>query len=106
MITQETGVFLSWLNAQKQMTSVIQYREQLANTKQEVLDKALKQLKNGKSAEEALHFLAHTLTNKLGHMPTQTMNHAAHSGDLEILKSAKRLLGLSNIAKQTSKKED
>jgi len=69
MITKETEVFLSWLNAQQQMTPVIQYREQLASTKQEVLDKALKQLKNGKTAEEALQFLAHTLTNKLGHMP-------------------------------------
>ncbi len=106
MITKETEVFLSWLNAQQQMTPVIQYREQLASTKQEVLDKALKQLKNGKTAEEALQFLAHTLTNKLGHMPTQTMNHAAHSGDLEILKSAKRLLGLSGTAKQTPNKED
>ena len=106
MISKETNVFVNWLNAQQQMTPVIQYREQLTSIKQEVLDKALKQLKNGKSAEEALQFLAHTLTNKIGHMPTQTMNHAAHSGDLETLKSAERLLGLSSTAKQTPNKED
>ena len=106
MISKETEVFLSWLNAQQQITPIIEYREQLTSIKQEVLDKALKQLKNGKSAEEALQFLAHTLTNKIGHMPTQTMNHAAHSGDIETLKAAGRLLGLSGAAKQTPNKED
>jgi len=95
MITRETEVFLSWLSAQQQMGQIKQYREQLTVTKQAVLNKALKQLKNGKSAEEALQFLAHTLTNKLGHQPTQAMNHAAHSGDIETLKTAERLLGLT-----------
>jgi len=108
MISKETEVFLSWLNAQQQMGQVKQYRAQMAATKQEVLDKALKQLKNGKSAEEALQFLAHTLTNKLGHQPTRTMNHAAHSGDIETLKAAERLLGLSGttLPTATPTKED
>ena len=105
MINKEAEVFLSWLNAQQQMGQIKQYREQLATTKQEVLDKALKQLKNGKSAEEALQFLAHTLTNKLGHQPTQTMNQAAHSGDIDILKAAERLLGLTDITPHTIKED-
>lgn len=105
MITKETEVFLSWLTAQKQMGYIKQYRAQLATTKQEVLDKALKQLKNGKSAEEALQFLAHTLTNKLGHQPTQTMNHAAHAGDIDTLKAARHLLGLSDSAVNTTKED-
>ena len=96
MITHETQVFMSWLNAQEQLEHVKSYRRQLEAVKQETLNKALKQLKNGKSAEEALQFLAHTLTNKIGHMPTQTMNHAAHAGDLETLKAAVKLLGLED----------
>ena len=105
MITQETAVFSSWLNAQQQMSHIKQYRRQITATKEEVLAKALKQLKNGKSAEEALQFLAHTLTNKLGHQPTQTMNYAAHAGDLDTLKAAGRLLGLTETIQHT-KKED
>ena len=105
MISKETEVFQRWLTAQQQMGHVKEYREQIAETKQAVLDKALKQLKNGKSAEEALQFLAHTLTNKLGHQPTQTMNHAAHAGDIETLKSARRLLGLSDSADNTTKED-
>ena len=105
MIAKETEVFLSWLNAQQQMGPIKKYRAQLTTTKLSVLDKALKQLNNGKSAEEALQFLAHTLTNKLGHQPTQTMNHAAHSGDIETLKIAERLLGLTNVSSQTTKED-
>jgi len=105
MIAKETEVFQRWLTAQKQMGHIKEYRDQLATTKQEVLDKALKQLKNGKSAEEALQFLAHTLTNKLGHQPTQTMNHAAHAGDIDTLKAASRLLGLSGLAANTTKED-
>lgn len=96
MIHHETQVFMSWLNAQEQLKHVKRYRHQLEQVKQETLQKAMQQLKNGKSAEEALQFLAHTLTNKIGHMPTQTMNHAAHSGDLQILRAADKLLGLTD----------
>lgn len=96
MIDHETQVFLSWLNAQEQLKHVKNYRRQLESIKQETLNKALQQLKNGKSAEEALQFLAHTLTNKIGHMPTQTLNHAAHAGDMQTIKTAGKLLGLDD----------
>ena len=96
MISQETQVFMSWLNAQEQLQHVKSYRSQLESVKQEVLNKALQQLRNGKSPEDALQFLAHTLTNKIGHMPTQTMNHAAHAGDLDTLEAAVKLLGLED----------
>ena len=105
MIEKETVVFSSWLMAQQQMDKVKQYREQLTATKEEVLAKALKQLKNGKSAEEALQFLAHTLTNKLGHLPTQAMNQAAHAGDIETLQTAVRLLGLVETTQHTTKED-
>lgn len=96
MIDHEAQVFLSWLNAQEQLKHVKNYRRQLESIKQETLNKALQQLKNGKSAEEALQFLAHTLTNKIGHMPTQTLNHAAHAGDMQTIKTAGKLLGLDD----------
>ena len=106
MISKEADVFQNWLNAQQQLTPVKQYRAQIKAIQQSVLDKALKQLKNGKSPEETLQFLAHTLTNKIGHMPTQTMNHAAHSGDIKTLEAARHLLGLSETDTQTTNKED
>jgi glutamyl-tRNA reductase len=39
----------------------------------------------GRSAEEALRFLANTLTNRLIHAPSQRLRDAAETGDSEIL---------------------
>ena len=104
LVNQETDTFMAWLNAQQQIERVKQYRNKLEEYKLETLAKAQKQLKNGKTAEEALQFLAHTLTNKIGHIPTQTMNHAAHAGDLDTLQAAVKVLGLESDTKES--KED
>ncbi|MDX1335092.1 MAG: glutamyl-tRNA reductase, partial [Gammaproteobacteria bacterium] len=62
----------------------------------EVLDKARRMLQQGKSPEEALQFLAHTLTNKLTHAPTTRINAAAREGRLDLVELARELLGLDN----------
>ena len=100
LVSQETDTFMAWLNAQQQIERVKQYRTKLEEFKQETLAKAEKQLRNGKTPEEALQFLAHTLTNKIGHIPTQTMNHAAHAGDLDTLQAAVKILGLDSDTKE------
>ena len=94
MVTEEVKSFSAWLQAQDQVQLIQNYRTQLNNAKQETLGKAQKMLANGKSAQEALQFLAHTLTNKLAHQPTSVMNKAAHNGDIELLQAATKLLGL------------
>jgi glutamyl-tRNA reductase len=94
MVTEEVRGFSSWLQAQDQVQLIQSYRAKLNHTKQETLAKAQKMLENGKSAEDALQFLAHTLTNKLAHQPTRAMNKAAHCGDIKLLQAAGKLLGL------------
>ena len=94
MVEQEVGSFMDWLRAQGQLQLVCEYRAHNAELKEETLKKALKLLKNGKSAQDTLEFLAHTLTNKLSHTPTAAMNKAAHSGDTELLEAACKLLNL------------
>jgi glutamyl-tRNA reductase len=94
MVTEEVKSFSAWLQAQDQVQLIQNYRTKLNDAKQETLKKAQKMLAKGKSAEEALEFLAHTLTNKLAHQPTSTMNKAAHQGDLKLLQAASKLLGL------------
>jgi glutamyl-tRNA reductase len=60
----------------------------------EVLGKARAMLAHGKPPEEALAFLANTLTNKLLHHPSARLREAALSGDLDLLHAAGRLYGL------------
>ncbi len=94
MVTQEVSAYMDWLRAQGQLDLIREYRANSAELKDETLKKALKLLRNGKSAEDTLEFLAHTLTNKLSHTPTAAMNKAAHSGDTKLLEAARSLLNL------------
>ncbi|MGW8323502.1 MAG: RNase adapter RapZ, partial [Thermodesulfobacteriota bacterium] len=59
---------------QKMLSSLREFEFQLfvlyLEARDEVLARALHQLHAGKSAEEVLGFLAHTLTNKLLHTPS------------------------------------
>jgi glutamyl-tRNA reductase len=77
------------------MSVIKRYREKISSIQNETLDKAQKLLKNGASADEALNFLAHTLTNKLAHDATVAMNKAAHAGDHKLLEASNRLLNLT-----------
>jgi glutamyl-tRNA reductase len=97
MVQAEAQVFMHWLHAKDQMRLIQSYRHDAYQTKQEVLDKALRRLKNGESAEDALQFLAHTLTNKLLHTPSTTINKAAYDGDEELISAAKKLLNIQDI---------
>jgi glutamyl-tRNA reductase len=59
--------------------------------REEVLEKALAQLRGEANAEAALRFLATTLTNKLLHAPSANLRAAAMRGDSELLQAARRL---------------
>jgi glutamyl-tRNA reductase len=95
MVTEETTKFMAWLRAQDHMDTIRQYRARTEQLRQEVLDKALGLLHNGKSPEETLQFLAHTLSNKLVHDATTAMHHAARNGDHALLSCAQTLFNLS-----------
>ncbi len=94
MIEGEVVHFMRWLKAQRQMSLIKRYRDEAHQIKQEVLEKAIRRMKNGESAEDAMRFLAHTLTNKLLHNPSKTINQAARDGDESLLKAAKKLLNI------------
>ena len=94
MVAQEVSSYMDWLGAQEQIGLIKLYRDNADLIRQETLAKAVRFLKNGKSPEETLTFLAHTLTNKLSHNATAAMNQAAHSGNTELLEAACQLLNL------------
>ena len=95
MVGTETSNFMAWLRAQDHMDTIREYRARTEQTRQETLDKALTLLHHGKTPEEALQFLAHTLSNKLSHDATQAMHHAARNGDHALLAHARALFNLS-----------
>ena len=95
MVLDEVNQFMRWLRAQNQQKLIRQYREKNTAMRDDVLQRAQKILQN-KTPEDALNFLAHTLTNKLTHAPTQALNQAAKDGDTELLNHAQTLFNLED----------
>lgn len=104
MIAEEVDQFMGWMRAQDQIDLIKSYRDKISQIQEDTLNKALKLLKNGSSADEALNFLAHTLTNKLAHDATVAMNKAAHSGDHHLLEASDKLLNLSSQSNKSPAK--
>ena len=70
-------------------------RARADQTKAQTLEQARRMLEAGKR-EEALEFLANTLTNRLLHAPSRALRLAAEQGDGELIQAAHRLYGLDD----------
>lgn len=81
--------------------SMIQdYRRKADRMRDEVLQRALKQLHSGKSPEEALTFLAHSLTNKLLHTPSTQIRRAGFDGEKALLEAANTLFQIDGSSRK------
>ncbi len=97
IIDHEVQEFSQWLRGQGVVDTVRAYRNKAEIHRDEVLDKAQKMLEQGKSTEEVVQFIAHTLTNKLTHGPTEAMHMAGKQGKNELIDAARILLNIPPI---------
>jgi glutamyl-tRNA reductase len=86
--------YMAWRRTLGVRNPAVDMRHHAEVYRDEVLEKARGMLARGKSPDEALAFLANTLTNKLLHHPSAALREAALSGDLDLLHAAGRLYGL------------
>ena len=86
--------YMAWRRALTVKNPALDLRQHAETYRDEVLDKARGMLARGKSADEALAFLANTLTNKLLHHPSARLREATLNGDHDLLHAAGRLYGL------------
>jgi len=98
IIDLHTEEFMGWLRSLDAVGMIQDYRHQAGRMRDEVLGRALKQLKNGKSPEQALQFLAHTLTNKLLHAPSTQIRQAGFDGQMELLEAANTLFQIKDTS--------
>jgi len=91
IIDQQAEDFITWLRSLDALTLIQSYRTQAESARDEVLHRALRMVENGKTAEDALRFLAHTLTNKLLHTPSTRLREASSAGETELLEAANAL---------------
>src|SRR6202034_2012298 len=108
IIDLQVDRYMAWRRALTLKNPALDMRQHAEVYRDEVLDKARAMLARGKPADEALAFLANTLTNKLLHHPSARLREAALSGDLELLHAAGRLYGLDDeqIVRDESREGD
>jgi len=85
MVNSQSNNFMSWLRGLNTQDTVISYRNQCLESRDQLLEKALVQLQNNKSPEAVIGELATKLTNKFMHAPTSAIQSAAQGGELDKL---------------------
>lgn len=88
--------FLSWLKIQGATDTIKEYRLQAESLRDVALQKALLQLRQGKSPEQSLEMLAHLLTNKLVHTPSIQIRQAGMTERHDLIAAARELFQLQD----------
>lgn len=83
--------YLQWWRASDRQDTLRRLRLRGETERDTTLAKAHELLAQGRTPEQALEFLANTLTNKLLHAPSASLRRAALRGDHELLRAAERL---------------
>ena len=76
---------MSWLRGLNTQDTVISYRKQCLENRDQLLEKAMQQLAANKNPEAVIAELATKLTNKFMHAPTSAIQSAAQGGELDRL---------------------
>jgi glutamyl-tRNA reductase len=92
LINEEVARFLSESRAQDAGPAIRALRQQADAIRQQTVEQARRMLQAGKSTDEAIDYLANTLTNRLLHAPTQALRQAAELADLALAETVTRLL--------------
>jgi glutamyl-tRNA reductase len=91
MIDLQVGHYMAWWRGVAGHGALRRLRDDAERERDDVLARARQMLATGKPADEALDFLARTLTNKLLHAPSSNLRAAAMRGDHDLMRAAERL---------------
>lgn len=91
IIDAQVDNFLNWQRTLEAVDVIREMRSCAETLSNEVMDKAMKQLAQGKSTEEAMQFLAHTLMNKFLHQPSIQLRQAGQDSRHDLIEFARTL---------------
>ena len=94
IIEKKVNNFYQKSNEKKASPTIISLRNQFEKNRLKEIDKAKKQLKNGKSIDEILESLSNNLSNKFLHHPTKALNESAANETKEISELLKKIYSL------------
>jgi len=96
LIGDEKASFMAWYQGLPSIDLIRTFRQQAQQLQQDELLRAQQLLAQGQDAQQVMAELAHRLTNKLIHSPTEALRQAGESGDRETLAILSQSLGLDN----------
>ena len=96
IIERQVETFLAWQRSLDAVGTIRAYRERADATRARTLEQAQRMLAQGYSADEALAFLARTLTRRLIHAPTVALRRAGRDEHTEMIDAARSLLGVDD----------
>ena len=98
IISEHVNQFMGWIRARDAVPTICGIRNWAEEIKGETLEKARRQLLQGKDTSEVINQLAHNLTNKLIHNPSSRLREAGFQQEEDIIEAARMLFGLDNTA--------
>jgi glutamyl-tRNA reductase len=101
IIERYVDEYMGWLRSLDAVELIQDYRCHAEKLRDEVLQKAMQQLNKGKSPQEAMQFLARTLTNKLLHTPSSQLRQAGFNGQMELLEAANTIFQLKRLNRRS-----
>ncbi len=91
LIAAEVLQFEQQMKTLDAVPAIRQLREDAEALRSQTLAQAQRMLAKGRSPNEAMEFLASTLTNRLIHSPSQRLRTAAENGETDIIRAAQEL---------------
>jgi glutamyl-tRNA reductase len=101
LVEVQVSEFMGWLKSQDALHTVRAYRGKAQQISDAVNLRAKRMIIQGKPAEEVIDYLTHTLTNKLLHDATSSLNQAARNGRNDLLDAARELFDLDSDTPET-----
>jgi len=96
IIDTQVEHFMAWLRTQDAVPIIRALRDEAETISKHSLEKALKQLEQGQSAESVITDLARSLTNRLIHEPSRQLRQSGFDEDGKLLESARRLFNIKD----------
>jgi glutamyl-tRNA reductase len=96
IVDVQVSHFMAWLRIQDSAAHIRALREKAEAVRDEVYERALRQLRQGKNPDEVLKFLATTLTSKLLHAPSVGLREASAQDRADLVEAIKTLYKLTD----------
>ncbi|MDC9724597.1 MAG: glutamyl-tRNA reductase [Gammaproteobacteria bacterium] len=96
IIDSQVEHFIGWLRTQDAAPVIKAIRERAEAESNHLLEKSLKQLEQGVSADQVLNDLARTLTKKLLHEPSRQLRQSGFNTDNNLIKAARSLFNIKD----------